>query len=121
MGTFGRVCFVVVVLVVILIAVAGASEPAEAGVDVGARDAPKSGRVNSMAAWSVDSGGGESIGGDFSLTAAIGQPDASQLSRGGTVMDGGLWAGVVDRQLLFWDGFEDGGTGAWSAVVGGTR
>ena len=121
METLRRVSFVVAVLVVLPIALAGASEPAESGADVGARDAPKEGRADGMAAWSVDSGGGASSGGGFSLNAAIGQPDAGMISRCGTVLAGGLWAGEVDLQPLFCNGFESGGTGAWSSGVGGTK
>ena len=74
-----------------------------------------------MAAWSVDSGGGESSGGDISLIAAIGQPDAGELTQGDTVLNGGLWAGAEELRILFYDGFETGDTGGWSSVVGGTK
>ena len=121
MKTLRRVSFVAAVLMVLSIALAGASEPAESGTDVGAGDVPKGGRADGMAAWSVDSGGGESSGGDFSLTAAIGQPDAGLISQCGTVLAGGLWAGEVDLQPIFCNGFESGGTGAWSSVAGGTK
>ena len=121
METLRRVCFVVAVLVVLPIVVAGASEPAETGTDVESRGAPKEGRADGMAAWSVDSGGGESSGGDFTLTAAIGQPDAGVLSQGDTVLAGGLWAGALGSGCLFCNGFESGGAGAWSSVVGGTE
>ncbi len=77
--------------------------------------------ADEMSAWSVDSGGGSSSGGDLSLVAAIGQPDAGRISKGGTVLAGGLWAGAVDLQALFYDGFESSDTGAWSSVVGGTE
>ena len=78
-------------------------------------------QADGMAAWSVDSGGGASSGGTFELIAAVGQPDAGQLSLGGTVVAGGLWARPVDLQALFYDGFEDGGTGEWASVVGGSK
>lgn len=78
-------------------------------------------RAEEVTAWSVDSGGGESNGENFSLTAAIGQPDAGQLSQGNTVLDGGLWVGAVDLQVIFNDGFETGDTSGWSTVVGGTK
>ena len=121
MQTSGRISVAVAVLLVSLVPLAGASEPAENGADVESRDAPKEGRADGMAAWSVDSGGGESSGGDFTLTAAIGQPDAGVLSQGDTVLAGGLWVGAVDRECIFCNGFESGGTGAWSSVVGGTK
>jgi len=38
----------------------------------------------------IDSGGGESGGGDFALRAAIGQADASSLSGGDYTIDGGF-------------------------------
>ena len=121
MQTPGRISVAVAVLLVFLIPLAGASEPAETGADVESRDAPKQGRADGMAAWSVDSGGGESSGGEFTLTAAIGQPDAGVLSQGDTVLAGGLWAGALGSECLFCNGFESGGTGGWSSVVGGTE
>ena len=111
---------VVAVLLVLLIPLAGASNPASSGEE-DARAAPKTARADEMTAWSVDSGGGEASGGAFSLTAAIGQPDARLISQCGTVLDGGLWAGAVDLQPVFCNGFEGGDTGAWSSVVGGTK
>ena len=121
MQTPGRISVVAAVLLVFIVPLAGASEPAENGADVESRGAPKEGRADGMAAWSVDSGGGESSGGDFTLTAAIGQPDAGVLSQGDTVLAGGLWAGTLGSECLFCNGFESGGTGAWSSVVGGTE
>jgi hypothetical protein len=76
--------------------------------------------ADGIATWSVDGGGGASSGGSFGLTAAVGQPDAGMVSRCSTVLDGGLWAGAVDLQAMFCNGFESGGTGAWSSAVGGT-
>lgn len=121
METLGRVSFVVVVLVLLPIAAAAASEPAEAGVGAGAQNAPESGRADAIPVWSVDSGGGASSGGDFSLIAAIGQPDVGLVSKCGTALAGGLWAGTVDLQPVFCNGFESGGTGGWSSVTGGTK
>ncbi|MFK7960232.1 MAG: hypothetical protein AB8G96_06870 [Phycisphaerales bacterium] len=43
--------------------------------------------------WSVDGGGGASGGGDWSLTAAIGQADAGPMAGGEWLVDGGFWAG----------------------------
>ena len=123
MQTSGRISVAVAVLLVFLVSLAGASEPAETGADVESQDAPKQGRADGMAAWSVDSGGGESSGGDFTLTAAIGQPDAGVLSQGDTVLAGGLWAGLegADPGSIFADGFESGDAGSWSSVVGETE
>ena len=55
----------------------------------------------------IDGGGGISAGGDFTLTATIGQPDASvQVATGGSfVISGGFWArGSVN--LIYKNGFE---------------
>ena len=38
----------------------------------------------------IDSGGGESSGGDFAIQAAVGQPDASSMSGGDFTMSGGF-------------------------------
>ncbi len=121
METLRRVSIVVAVLLMLVVPLAETSEPTVSGEGTDAKAVSKSGRADEMAAWSVDSGGGESSGGDFSLIAAIGQPDAGQLARGGTVLDGGLWGGAVDLQALFDDDFENGDTGDWSSVVGGTK
>ncbi|MFM9994237.1 MAG: hypothetical protein ACKVU4_00385 [Phycisphaerales bacterium] len=44
--------------------------------------------------WSsIDSGGGVSTGGGFTLTGTIGQPDAGTASGGGFEVSGGFWAG----------------------------
>ncbi len=54
----------------------------------------------------IDNGGGTSIGGEFSLTGTIGQPDANpQTSSGGQfLLAGGFWAKATS--LIFKDGFE---------------
>jgi len=122
MKALRRVSIVVVVVALVFgVPLAGASEPMASEEDVNAGEAPKSDRADEMTAWSVDSGGGESSGGDFSLIASIGQPDAGNLSQGDTVLDGGLWGGAVDLEILFYDGFETGDTGGWSTAVGGTK
>ena len=121
MGTSRLVLVVVAVLAVFLIPLAGTGETVGSGEDEGTQVVTKSGRADEMAAWSVDSGGGEASGGDFSVTATIGQPDAGLVSQGDTVLAGGLWAGAVDSQALFCNGFESGGTGSWSSVVGETK
>jgi len=43
--------------------------------------------------WTVDSGGGESRGGNFVLNSAIGQADAGSMSGGTFKLSGGFWAG----------------------------
>jgi len=85
----------------------------------GSTAALKDGRADQMSTWSVDAGGGQSSGGGFALVAAIGQPDAGVVARGGTALEGGVWAGAVDLGFIFGDGFESSGTGVWSSVVGG--
>ena len=54
----------------------------------------------------IDNGGGTSVGGEFSLSGTIGQPDAvSQVLSGGEfLLAGGFWAKAIDR--IFGDGFE---------------
>jgi len=116
-----RVGVVVQALLMLLIPLAGASEGMDSGKDMETPAVPKSGRADGMAAWSADSGGGESGGGGFSLTASIGQPDAGLISQCGTVLAGGLWAGAIDFQSVFCNGFESGDTGGWSAATGGTE
>jgi hypothetical protein len=43
--------------------------------------------------WTVDSGGGDSLGGTYALSGAIGQPDAAHSLGGGYTLSGGFWAG----------------------------
>ncbi len=105
----------------VVVPIAKASEPEDRDPVHGSSAAAKNGRADEMAAWSVDAGGGQSTGGAFALTAAIGQPDAGVVSSGGTVLAGGLWAGTVDFGAIFVNGFESGGTGAWSSATGGTE
>lgn len=54
----------------------------------------------------IDDGGGTSIGGPYSLTGTVGQPDASvQIASGGSyAAAGGFWANALD--LIFKNGFE---------------
>ena len=44
--------------------------------------------------FTIDDGGGTSTGGIYSLSGAIGQPDAGRMSGGPYVLQGGFW-GVV--------------------------
>jgi hypothetical protein len=42
--------------------------------------------------WStIDGGGGSSIGGSYSLSGTIGQPDATVSSGGSYALNGGFW------------------------------
>ncbi len=43
--------------------------------------------------WTVDGGGGDSQGGIYTLSGAIGQPDAARSHGGGYTLSGGFWAG----------------------------
>ncbi len=52
-------------------------------------------RVASLPWWTVDGGGGTSSGGAYTLSATIGQPDASGPQAGGSyTLTGGFWAGA---------------------------
>lgn len=43
--------------------------------------------------WTIDSGGGSSAGGAFTLSGAIGQPDAAFSQGGSFTLSGGFWTG----------------------------
>jgi hypothetical protein len=53
--------------------------------------------------WSsIDGGGGTSAGSGYSLTGAIGQPDAGlQMSGGGYSLNGGFWVGAAPNYRVF--------------------
>jgi len=53
--------------------------------------------------WStVGSGGGQSVGGGYTLNGTIGQPDANAaLTGGGYTVVGGCWSGVTDQYRVF--------------------
>jgi len=76
------------------------------------------GGVFNLSWLSVDGGGSESIGGDFSLSGTIGQHDAGTSSGGVFRVTGGFWAVTADSSKLFCDGFESGTTHQWSFVFG---
>ena len=42
--------------------------------------------------YTIDSGGGQSSGGDYVLVGTVGQPDASVSSGGDYALNGGYWA-----------------------------
>jgi hypothetical protein len=46
--------------------------------------------------WTIDSGGGSSQGGAYSLRGTIGQADAGRLSGGGYILEGGFWSGSTE-------------------------
>lgn len=43
--------------------------------------------------WTVDSGGGSSSGGSYSLNSSIGQAEPGTFSGGGYLLSGGFWFG----------------------------
>ena len=49
----------------------------------------------SIDGYTVDSGGGTSTGGVYSVTGTIGQPDAGAMSGGHFTLEGGFWPGVI--------------------------
>jgi hypothetical protein len=69
--------FIVVILIVSLIGLT--TWAAIAAVDAYA-----------LPSWSINSGGGESSGGQFRLYSAIGQPEAGSMSGGGYTLTGGF-------------------------------
>jgi hypothetical protein len=65
---------------------------------------------------SIDGGSQVSSGGNFELTAIVGQPEPGSLVGGEFSLDGGFMA-VVGESGIFEDGFETGDTSRWSLVV----
>jgi hypothetical protein len=57
-----------------------------------AQDIPAAYAVNW---WSVDNGGGTSLGGAYVLSGTIGQPDVGILSGGSYTLKGGFWQGLL--------------------------
>ena len=56
----------------------------------------------------MDSGGGTSSGGMFTVSGTIGQPDAGTLSGGEYTLRGGFWTGSAAANPCPWDLNEDG-------------
>ena len=56
----------------------------------------------------LDGGGGQSSGGDFTLRATVGQPDAGTLTGGQITVKAGFWpsTGAQRSDLIFKDSFE---------------
>ena len=79
------------------------------------------------ASWrTVDTGGGVSALGIYSVSGTAGQPDAgAPLVAGIYRVEGAFWPAPVSMQsnLIFADGFASGNTAAWTATVplGGGR
>jgi hypothetical protein len=50
--------------------------------------------------WTVDSGGGTSQGGGYTVSGTAGQPDAGTLSGGGYALTGGYWSGALSNEFI---------------------
>ena len=50
--------------------------------------------------WTIDGGGGIGLGGNYSLSGSISQPDTGVLSGGAYTLIGGFW-GIGVQQLLY--------------------
>lgn len=59
-----------------------------------APDAPDEGLA--IPWWTVDTGGGVSQGGPYSLNGTVGQADAAILTGGTYTLKGGYWGGSID-------------------------
>ena len=68
--------------------------------------------------WSIDGGGGVSVGGSFALRGAIGQPDVGQLAGGCFALHGGFLPAGELNSGVFSDGFELGSVGCWTDAIG---
>ena len=68
--------------------------------------------------YSLDAGGGESLGGPFHLIGTMGQPDAAwaEEPNSGFLVVGGF-RGRLESFGLFLDGFESADTSRWSATA----
>ena len=66
-------------------------------------------------AYSVDSGGATSVGGQFLLRGTIAQPDVGTQTGGPFLMSGGFWQALSG--IIFSDDFESGDDSAWSESV----
>ena len=47
--------------------------------------------ANDIVSYTIDGGGGQAIGGVWTLTGTIGQPDAGVMSNGSYTLQGGFW------------------------------
>lgn len=50
--------------------------------------------------WTVDGGGGESMGGSYELSATIGQADAGTLQGGSYTLAGGFWSAAPSEPIV---------------------
>lgn len=51
--------------------------------------------------FTIDSGGGNSKGGDYTLNGTSGQPDAGELSGGEYTLGGGFWGGGAIAEVVY--------------------
>jgi len=51
--------------------------------------------------FTVDGGGGHSLGGRYALDGSIGQPDAGTLTGGGYTLRGGFWVNGVAASFTY--------------------
>ncbi len=58
----------------------------------------------SMDWYTIDAGGGDTVGGTFALSSTIGQPDAGALTGGAFQITGGYWAGTIPACYANCDG-----------------
>ena len=63
---------------------------------VGIQAAPENPNAGfSLPWWTINSGGGTSQGGAYSIRGTIGQADVGRLSGGSYVLEGGFWSGAI--------------------------
>ncbi len=63
---------------------------------VGIQAAPENPNAGfSLPWWTIDTGGGSSQGGAYSLRGTTGQADAGRLSGGSYILEGGFWSGAL--------------------------
>ena len=51
--------------------------------------------------WTVDSGGGTTVGNGYTLSGTIGQSDADVLTSNGYTLAGGSWGGVATEYAVY--------------------
>jgi len=51
--------------------------------------------------WTADGGGGNSIGGVYTLSGTVGQPDAGLVAGGQYTLAGGFWLASAPHQASF--------------------
>jgi hypothetical protein len=84
-----------ILLVILLLCLLAGSAPRSAA----AAPAVSSGGPYVLDWWSVDGGGGQSIGGIYILTGTIGQFDAGEQAVGPYQLRGGFWARLGSYRL----------------------